>query len=163
VGSISPYIRNLTGAIMFLALYLASGGVAGIGEYLTRNPRRAAYRTAQRAHRRAQRRIRRSWPPYERALNAVHVHARSRVREASLLATGLLATAIAGCAPKPRPCPTGPVATGLAVAVGDRAGSAWPEWPSQLDSELARVATAEEHGNASAGVTFVRIDGRPSI
>lgn len=81
VGGISPSARQLTSAIMFLALYIASGAVAGFGEYLTRNPLRARYRTAWRAYRRSLRRLARSQPRYERALNVLQVHARSRLRE----------------------------------------------------------------------------------
>jgi hypothetical protein len=81
VGGTDPRIVQLSGAIMFLALYLASGAVAGFGEYLTRNPYRARYRTALRRYHRSLRRLRRSQPRYERTLSALQLHTRGRARE----------------------------------------------------------------------------------
>jgi hypothetical protein len=75
-GFISPSRQQLTGAVLFSALYLASGAVAGFGEYLTRNPYRAHYRSALRSYHRALRRLGRSQPPYERALSVWHLRAR---------------------------------------------------------------------------------------
>jgi hypothetical protein len=68
-GFISPSTQQMTSAFLFLSLYLASGAVAGFGEYLTRNPYRAHYRGALRAYHRSLRRLSRSQPPYERALS----------------------------------------------------------------------------------------------
>ena len=89
------------------------------------------------------------------------------------LAAGLLAgmtlTATACTSPAHSPsCPTGPVATGLAIAVGDRADSPQPSWPVQLDSQLDRIIKLTEqqaarHRTVTTGATFVRVDGRPSI
>jgi hypothetical protein len=75
-GFISPSTQQLTSAFLFLSLYLASGAVAGFGEYLTRNPYRAHYRSALRSYHRALRRLGRSQPPYERALNVWQLQAR---------------------------------------------------------------------------------------
>lgn len=79
--SVSPGARQLSGAFLFLVLYLASGAVAGYGEYLTRNPYRAHYRTALRAYRRALRRLERSQAPYERALSVREGHELGRRAE----------------------------------------------------------------------------------
>jgi hypothetical protein len=70
-------------AIMFLALYVASGAVAGFGEYLTRNPFRQGYRSALRKYRKSERRLGRSQPKYEHAVNVLQMHIRSRQREAA--------------------------------------------------------------------------------
>jgi hypothetical protein len=73
--------RHVTAAFMFLVLYVASGAVAGFGVYLTRNPRRSAYRRARAAHARAVRRLARSQPAYERALQVLRQHVRTSMRE----------------------------------------------------------------------------------
>jgi hypothetical protein len=75
--------KALSAAILFLVLYLASGAVAGFGEYLTRNPLRAKYRAACRDHHRAQRRLARSQPAYERALSVWEQHERTLRAEAA--------------------------------------------------------------------------------
>ncbi|MGX7826034.1 hypothetical protein ACTG9Q_13165 [Actinokineospora sp. 24-640] len=77
----SEWTKMIAAAIMFGALYLASGVVAGVGEYLTRNPYRSSYRNAQRQFDKAIRRLHRSQPPYERAVNVLRVHTRNRERE----------------------------------------------------------------------------------
>jgi OOP family OmpA-OmpF porin len=80
---------------------------------------------------------------------------------AGLLAvTALTVTACATAAAST--CPAGPTAPGLAVAVGGRAGSPQPAWPAQLDPQVARV-TQSAGNRAGAGVTFVRVDGRPAV
>lgn len=76
-GTGSPAADALSAAFLFLILYLASGAVAGFGEYLTRNPLRTHYRTALRAHRRSLRRLDRSQPPYERAVSVWRQHEQS--------------------------------------------------------------------------------------
>jgi OOP family OmpA-OmpF porin len=58
-------------------------------------------------------------------------------------------------------CPAGPAVAGLAVAVGGRADSPQPAWPAQLDPQLARITRAGKA--SSAGVTFVRVDGKPAV
>jgi hypothetical protein len=68
-------------AVMFLALYVASGAVAGFGEYLTRNPLREKYRGALRTYRKSVRRLAKSQPKYEHAVNVLQLHIRSRQRE----------------------------------------------------------------------------------
>ena len=88
---------------------------------------------------------------------------------AGLLAAPALAISACSAQPaQPRTCPTSPVATGLAVAVGDRSDSPQPSWPAQLDSQLTRIVNltqqqADHHLTPTAGVTFVRVDGRPSV
>lgn len=74
----SPAAKALSSAFLFLILYLASGAVAGFGEYLTRNPYRAHYRTALRAYHRSLRRMGRSQAPYERALSVWELHEQGR-------------------------------------------------------------------------------------
>jgi hypothetical protein len=73
--------RQISGAVLFLALYVGSGTVAAVGEYLSRNPLRAGYRRALRAHSRALDRLARSQPPYELALQTYRQRARIRARE----------------------------------------------------------------------------------
>jgi hypothetical protein len=73
--------QDLAAAIMFLALYIASGAITAFGVYLTRNPLRVAYRRALRAHRRALKRLAVTQPPYERAIQVYRLHARNRDRE----------------------------------------------------------------------------------
>jgi hypothetical protein len=80
-GGLSPQAKHATAAFMFLVLYVASGAVAGFGVYLTRNPKRVAYRRALAAYQRAVRRLARSQPPYERAIQVLRQHARSALRE----------------------------------------------------------------------------------
>jgi hypothetical protein len=75
-GFISASSQQLTSAFLFLSLYVASGAVAGIGEYLTRNPYRAHYRGALRAYHRSLRRLSRSQPAYEHALSVWQLQAR---------------------------------------------------------------------------------------
>ena len=74
-------IRQISGAVLFLALYVGSGAVAAFGEYLSRNPLRAGYRRSLRAHSRALDRLSRSQPPYELALQVYRQRARIRARE----------------------------------------------------------------------------------
>jgi len=80
-GGLTEQARHATAAFLFLVLYLASGAVAGFGVYLTRNPRRVAYRRALSAYTRAVRRLSRSQPPYERAVQVLRQHARTALRE----------------------------------------------------------------------------------
>lgn len=68
-------------AWMFLALYVSSGVVAAFGAFLTHNPLRTNYRRALRAYGRALRRLSRTQPPYERALEVLETHERSRDRD----------------------------------------------------------------------------------
>jgi hypothetical protein len=81
VTGADPSVQLFTNALMFLGLYIASGTVACFGEYLTYNPLRSRYRTAQRAHRKALKRLRKSQPAYERAVSVLQVHTRGRIRE----------------------------------------------------------------------------------
>jgi len=81
IGSGNPADDTLAGAVLFLILYLASGAVAGFGEYLTRNPYRAHYRAAQRAYHRSMRRLDRSTAPYERAVSVWELHEQDRRAE----------------------------------------------------------------------------------
>jgi hypothetical protein len=81
VAAGNPAADTLAGAVLFLILYLASGAVAGFGEYLTRNPYRAHYRTARRAHRRSVHRMDRSAAAYERAISVWELHEQSRQDE----------------------------------------------------------------------------------
>ncbi len=81
VGGIDESSTQLATAIMTLVLYLASGLVAGVGEYLTRNPLRAAYRHALRYYRKALRKLNRSQPPFERAQTVLQVHSEGAQRE----------------------------------------------------------------------------------
>jgi len=74
-------VRQISGAVLFLALYVGSGAVAAVGEYLNRNPLRAGYRRALRSHSRALDRLSRSQPPYELALQVYRQRARIRARE----------------------------------------------------------------------------------
>lgn len=84
------------------------------------------------------------------------------------LITTACTSAAHSSAPHSQSCPTGPVATGLAIAVGDRADSPQPSWPVQLDPQPDRIIKLTEqqaarHQTPTAGATFVRVDGRPSI
>jgi hypothetical protein len=93
-GFISPATQQFTSAFLFLSLYLASGAVAGFGEYLTRNPYRAHYRSALRSYRRSLRRLGQSQPPYERALSVWQLQVRDyQTQEASRAAAAELQSA----------------------------------------------------------------------
>jgi hypothetical protein len=81
VATGSASSKDLASAFLFLILYLASGAVAGFGEYLTRNPYRAHYRKALRAYQRALRRLDRTQAPYERALSVWELHEAGRQAE----------------------------------------------------------------------------------
>jgi OOP family OmpA-OmpF porin len=92
----------------------------------------------------------------------------SLVLVAGLLTSTALTVTACGSPARAPSCPTGPVATGLAIAVGDRAGSPRPSWPAQLDTQLTRIIKltsqqAAQHQTPTAGATFVRVDGRPSV
>lgn len=73
--------NQLSAALLFLALYGASGIVTAGGEFLTRNPLRVAYRRALRAHRRAVRRLARTQPSFERAWHVYRLHVNNRRRD----------------------------------------------------------------------------------
>jgi hypothetical protein len=93
-GFISGSTQQVTSAFLFLSLYLASGAVAFFGEYLTRNPYRAHYRSSLRAYRRSLRRLSRSQPPYERALSVWQLQVREyQTQEASHAAAAELQSA----------------------------------------------------------------------
>jgi OOP family OmpA-OmpF porin len=79
---------------------------------------------------------------------------------AGLLAASAL-TVTACSAQAAATCPAGPAVAGLAVAVGNRANSPQPDWPAQLDPQVARITQAG--GTAGRGVTFVRVDGKPAV
>jgi hypothetical protein len=82
VTGVGQTASDISSAIMFGVVYVASGAVAGFGVYLTRNPVRVGYRRALRHYRRALMRLARSQPPYERALSVLQLHMRGREREA---------------------------------------------------------------------------------
>jgi hypothetical protein len=65
---------KIAAALLFLVLYAASGMVAGVGEFLTRNPLRTAYRGAVKTMRKAQRKLAKSQPAYQRSLAVREVH-----------------------------------------------------------------------------------------
>jgi hypothetical protein len=69
-GTSSPYVA----ALLFAALYVASGMVAGIGAFVTRNPLRADYRRTRKAYRKTRLKLRKSEPPYERAKHVYELH-----------------------------------------------------------------------------------------
>ncbi len=71
---------QLEAALLFLALYVATGLVAGLGGYLAHNPLRAGYSTAARAYRRASERMAAT------NFEADAAHARSAAYEAELAA-----------------------------------------------------------------------------
>ncbi|SDH52870.1 hypothetical protein SAMN05216553_12630 [Lentzea fradiae] len=71
----------IAGAVMFGGLYLVSGAVAAVGEFLTRNPYRTRYRTAFRANQRALKSLARTQHRYERAVGVLKVHTASLKRE----------------------------------------------------------------------------------
>jgi len=75
--------RQVSGAVLFLALYAGSGTVAAVGAFLSRNPLRSGYRHALRAHNRALGRLSQSQPPYELAVQLYRQRARIRAREQS--------------------------------------------------------------------------------
>lgn len=72
--STSASTDKVANALLFLVLYLASGMVAGIGEFLTRNPLRTSYRSLMKVFRRAQRKLAVTQPPFERALFVREIH-----------------------------------------------------------------------------------------
>ncbi|TDP92919.1 hypothetical protein [Labedaea rhizosphaerae] len=80
-GAADEQSTQIVGAFMFLVLYVASGAVAGFGEYFTRNPYRGRYRKALRGHNRASKRLSRSQPAYQRSFNTLRVHEEQRDRE----------------------------------------------------------------------------------
>ena len=61
-------------ALLFLVLYVASGMVAGVGEFLTRNPLRSSYRNLMKTYQKAQRKLVKSQPPFERAMFVREIH-----------------------------------------------------------------------------------------
>ncbi|MGE5830764.1 MAG: hypothetical protein ACM30G_20710 [Micromonosporaceae bacterium] len=80
-GEVGATARQVSAAVLFLALYAGSGTVAAFGAFLSRNPLRSGYRHALRAHSRALARLARSQPPYELAVQAYKQCARIRARE----------------------------------------------------------------------------------
>lgn len=84
-GSSGQEADQVAAALLFLVLYVASGVLAGVGEFLTRNPLRTAYRSALRTMKSAQRKLRRSQPPYERALSVRQLHLASYREDEALL------------------------------------------------------------------------------
>ncbi len=85
----------------------------------------------------------------------------SAVAVGTLLATAAVTTV--ACTKEEWTCPTNPVATGLAIAVGDRSNSPQPYWPAEIDNELDLIIQKIEDGVKGSGVTFVRADGDPTI
>jgi OmpA-OmpF porin, OOP family len=83
---------------------------------------------------------------------------------ARLLAlAAVLATAgftVAACSSKP--CPTTPV-PGIAIAVGNRANSPVPVLPDELQQKLNELIDAIQGQEGTRGVTFIRVDGQPSV
>ncbi|MFY1637652.1 hypothetical protein ACN27F_31000 [Solwaraspora sp. WMMB335] len=73
--------EQVAGALLFGALYLASGLVAALGEFFSHNPLRSGYRRALRGHRRAVRKLRSLHPPVERAKHVYEMHRLSVVRD----------------------------------------------------------------------------------
>jgi hypothetical protein len=65
---------KLPNALLFLVLYIASGMVAGIGEFLTRNPLRSSYRNLMKTYQKAQRKLAKTQPPFERAMFVREIH-----------------------------------------------------------------------------------------
>ena len=61
-----------------------------------------------------------------------------------------------------QPCSTTAV-PGIAIAVGTRANSPTPVLPDELRPELDALIDAIQGQEADRGVTFVRVDGEPSI
>lgn len=82
-SSTAQYSAKIGGAVLFLVLYVASGAVAALGVYFSRNPFRTQYRTAFRAYQRALRRLDHSRPAYERSVAVLRVHTNGRRREAA--------------------------------------------------------------------------------
>ena len=80
-GDVGKTARQVSGAVLFLALYAGSGAVAAFGAYLSRNPLRSGYRRSLHAHNRALTRLSRSQPPYELAVQLYRQRARIRARE----------------------------------------------------------------------------------
>jgi OmpA-OmpF porin, OOP family len=86
-------------------------------------------------------------------------------RTAGLL-TGIVllaANSLTSCVPPAWVCPTDAAASGLAISIGDRANSARPLWPKELDAEVLSLAQAAENGADGRGATLVRTDGAPAI
>ncbi|GAB2568278.1 hypothetical protein Aab01nite_43660 [Paractinoplanes abujensis] len=73
-GSSGQVDNRMPNALLFLVLYVASGMVAGIGEFLTRNPLRNAYRNLMKTYQKAQRKLARTQPPFERAMFVREIH-----------------------------------------------------------------------------------------
>ncbi len=69
-GATDQYVA----ALLFGALYFASGMVAAIGAFVTRNPLRTAFRKAHRRFRKTTLKLRKSEPPFERAKHAFELH-----------------------------------------------------------------------------------------
>jgi hypothetical protein len=80
-GDVGKTARQVSGAVLFLALYAGSGAVAAFGAFMSRNPLRSGYRQSLRAHNRALTRLSRSQPPYELAVQVYRQRARIRARE----------------------------------------------------------------------------------
>lgn len=82
-GGIGPSESQtmMAGAAMFAGLYVVSGAVAAVGEFLTRNPYRTRYRTAFRANRRALKALARTQHRYERSVGVLKVHTANQARE----------------------------------------------------------------------------------
>jgi outer membrane protein OmpA-like peptidoglycan-associated protein len=74
---------------------------------------------------------------------------------------GLTGFSVSACA-KPAPCPATAV-PGIAIAVGARADSPAPAMPDELRPELDSMIDAIQGQEADRGVTFVRVDGQPTI
>jgi hypothetical protein len=81
VSGTSGTTTTASAALLFLALYIASGLVAGFGAYLNRNPLRSRYHAAVRQHRAALKRFGRARAPYEGAVSVLQLHLRNQVRE----------------------------------------------------------------------------------
>ncbi|WP_212988543.1 hypothetical protein [Actinoplanes auranticolor] len=72
--SASASTDMFSNALLFLVLYIASGMVAGVGEFLTRNPLRSSYRNLMKAYRKAQQKLAKTQPPFERAMFVREIH-----------------------------------------------------------------------------------------
>lgn len=92
---------------------------------------------------------------------------------AGIAVAATLAGGLTACSPEPAPCPTDPAGRGLALAVGARANSPLPTTTPEITAELDRIIAASEAedaarpdtdtGPTAAGVTMVRVDGRPAV
>jgi hypothetical protein len=78
-------VDRLAAALLFLVLYIASGTVAGVGEFLTRNPLRTAYRGLLKAYHSAQRKLAKTQPSYERAMFVRELHRASFEEDDAIL------------------------------------------------------------------------------